>query len=221
MAHEEHTVSPAASTRQIHSSEKDLLFSEDSQNTEAHDDVPPSVNATPDEVRDFITRLLTNRRGLPQEHVRRAVAKWIVGSGQELRSYSPSMYLDLFGREDGWIIYREVKLCMYREQKKSSGGYEPCEFCSTFFSGNSSVFRLIWLLDIITVLVVLLEMVFVSVARSNKVSDGLKASAIMASIFGGVACLLACFHCLPEEPGHLIEDELRSCTKRTATTAQD
>jgi hypothetical protein len=99
-----------------------------SQNTETPNDVPPAVNATPEEVRDFITRLLINRRGLPQDHVRCAVAKWTVGSGRELRSYTPSMYLDIFGREDGWIIYREVKLCMYCEQNKSSGRVDNCKF---------------------------------------------------------------------------------------------
>jgi hypothetical protein len=128
MDHKERTVSPTASMRQKPSSEKDLPSDDKFQNTEVPNDVLPSVNATPDEVRDFITRLLVNRRGFPQDHVRRAVAKWTVGSGQELRSYSPSMYLDLFGREDGWIIYREVKLCIYREQNKSSGRFDRCEF---------------------------------------------------------------------------------------------
>jgi len=123
MDHKERTASHAASTRQRLSSEKDL----------PSNDVPPSINATPDEVRDFITRLLINRRGLPQDHVRRAVAKWTVGSGLELRSYTPSMYLDLFGREDGWIIYREVKLSIYCEQNKSGRRFDSCEFWHLFF----------------------------------------------------------------------------------------
>jgi hypothetical protein len=123
MDHKERTASHAASTRQRLSSEKDL----------PSNDVPPSINATPDEVRDFITRLLINRRGLPQDHVRRAVAKWTVGSGRELRSYTPSMYLDLFGREDGWIIYREVKLSIYCEQNKSGRRFDSCEFWHLFF----------------------------------------------------------------------------------------
>jgi hypothetical protein len=129
MDHKERTASHAASTRQRLSSEKDLPSNDNPQNTEAaSNDVPPSVNATPDEVRDFITRLLINRRGLPQDHVRRAVAKWTVGSGRELRSYTPSMYLDIFGREDGWIIYREVKLSIYCEQNKSSRCFDNCKF---------------------------------------------------------------------------------------------
>jgi hypothetical protein len=139
MGHKEDTMSPAASTRQVSSSEKDLPFNENSQSTEAPNDVPPAVNATPDEVRDFITRLLINRRGLPQDHVRRAVAKWTVGSGRELRSYTPSMYLDIFGREDGWIIYREVKLCIYCEQNKSRGRFDRCKFWRFYFWKSSGL----------------------------------------------------------------------------------
>ncbi|KAK5736814.1 hypothetical protein LTR17_007139 [Elasticomyces elasticus] len=195
MSHKDRTVSPPASTRQGPSSEKDKPFHENFQNTETPNDIPPSVIATPDEVRDFITRLLINRRGLPQDHVRRAVAKWTVGSGRELRSYSPSMYLDLFGREDGWIIYHEVKLCIYYEQNKSGGRFDKY---------------------ITAALVALLEMVFVSVACST-VSVGLSASAIMASIFGGLTCIYACIHCLPRKPESLVEAELRACTKNTTT----
>ena len=90
MDNKEGTLSPIASMRQIPSSEKDLPSDTRAKNTDSND-VLPSVNVTPKEVRDFITRLLVDRRGLLQDHVRCAVAKWIVGSGQELRSYSPSM----------------------------------------------------------------------------------------------------------------------------------
>jgi hypothetical protein len=74
------------------------------------------------------------------------------------------------------------------------------------------------LLDIPAALVALLEMVLVSVARST-VSAALSATAIMASILGGIAFVYACFHCLPQKPGSVIEEELRACTKST-TTAQ-
>jgi hypothetical protein len=92
MDHKEGTLSSIAS---MGLSEKDLPTNTRDKNIDSND-VLPSVNATPKEVRDFMTRLLANRRGLLQDHVRRAVAKWIVGTEQELRSYSPSMYLDLF-----------------------------------------------------------------------------------------------------------------------------
>jgi hypothetical protein len=74
------------------------------------------------------------------------------------------------------------------------------------------------LLDICASLVALLEMVLVSVACST-VSAALSATAIMASLLGGIACVWACSDCLPQEPGSVIEEELRACTKNT-TTAQ-
>jgi hypothetical protein len=48
------------------------------------------------------------------------------------------MYLDIFGREDGWIIYREVKLCIYCEQNKSSGRFDNCEFSAFFLTSSDS-----------------------------------------------------------------------------------
>lgn len=66
----------------------------------------------------------------------------------------------------------------------------------------------------------LLEMVLVSVARSTAVSAELRASAIVASMLGGIACIYACSHCLPQEPGRLVEDELRACTMNTAIASE-
>ncbi|KAI7570913.1 hypothetical protein KC343_g1319 [Hortaea werneckii] len=78
----------------------------------------PASTASPDEVRQFIMHILVSRRQLPTDHARRVAARWTVGSGLELRTYSPSMYLELFGSEDGWILYKEVKLMMHAESKK-------------------------------------------------------------------------------------------------------
>ena len=74
------------------------------------------------------------------------------------------------------------------------------------------------LLDIPAALVAVLEMVLVSVARST-VSAALSATAIMASMLGGIAFVYACSHCFPQRPGSVIEEELRACTKST-TAAQ-
>jgi hypothetical protein len=76
--------------------------------------VLPDVRAKPDQVRDFISHLLI-KRAVPEEHVRKVVRRWSMGSGREMRSYDPAMYLDIFGCEDGWIVYREVRLCIHEE----------------------------------------------------------------------------------------------------------
>lgn len=77
----------------------------------------PRPSATPDQVRDYLGRLLKSKRDLPEDHVRRVVARWQTGTGMELRMYTPSMYLNVFGREDGWIVYWEVRLVLLKQDK--------------------------------------------------------------------------------------------------------
>lgn len=78
----------------------------------------PSETATSDEVRDYLTSLLKNKHNLADDHVRRVVSRWTIGTGRELRSYTPQMYLGIFGREDGWMLYRDIKLEIYQTRKK-------------------------------------------------------------------------------------------------------
>lgn len=75
----------------------------------------PAPEASPEQIRAYLSHLLMTKRKLPEDYVRPVVARWQLGSGQELRSYSPAMYLRIFGHEDGWIIYREVMLAKLRE----------------------------------------------------------------------------------------------------------
>jgi hypothetical protein len=74
----------------------------------------PDVTAKPDKVRNFVSHLL-EKRGVPEEHLQKVVRLWTSGSGQEMRSYDPAMYLDIFGCQDGWVIYREVRLRIHEE----------------------------------------------------------------------------------------------------------
>lgn len=76
----------------------------------------PSTRAPPDEIRDFLAHQLITARGLPEAHVQAVVARWKVGSGLELRQYGAGMFLEVFGREDGWVIFREVKVRAWREK---------------------------------------------------------------------------------------------------------
>ncbi|GAB7360126.1 hypothetical protein MBLNU230_g7889t1 [Neophaeotheca triangularis] len=84
---------------------------------------PPDAKATPDQVRDFIVELLTTKRSLHIDHARRVAAKWTMGNGQEMLSYPPSMYRDIFGFEDGWIVYKEIHTVLHKSgatSRKSS-----------------------------------------------------------------------------------------------------
>lgn len=80
--------------------------------------IPPST-ATPAEVRAYLSSLLRKRHSLPDDQVRRVVAHWTLGTGRELRIYTGQMYLDIFGSEYGWTLYRDVRLELYRTAPKN------------------------------------------------------------------------------------------------------
>jgi hypothetical protein len=75
----------------------------------------PDAAAPPSEVREFIAQLLSER-GLAQYIIEGLPSRWKIGSGSEMRGYDPAMYLELFGPEYGWIIYRDVKLRIHEEK---------------------------------------------------------------------------------------------------------
>merc|ERR1712227_511473 len=79
----------------------------------------PSEKATPDEVREFLVRLLIKNRGLHPDHARRVASKWTLGTGRELISYPPLLYAEIFGLEDAWMVYKEAKLFIRTEKKKT------------------------------------------------------------------------------------------------------
>lgn len=93
----------------------------------------PASQASAEEVRQFIIHVLVSRRELPIDYARHVAARWNVGSGLELRTYSPSMYLEVFGRENGWILYKELRPIIDAEsQKKTINHYVPGMLHVTF-----------------------------------------------------------------------------------------
>lgn len=113
------TSSPPRSPSKASLAEEPLLPTyEQFQSTDAATvETLPETTATADQIRDYIVHLLTSKRGLALDHARRIASKWTIGNGKELRSYPPSMYLDIFGREDGWVVYKEVKTCIIRAEQ--------------------------------------------------------------------------------------------------------
>jgi len=77
----------------------------------------PGLEAKPAEIREFLARLLVNKCGLQEDKASCIVSGWKIGSGLELRQYGAAMYLDLFGCEYGWILYREVKMSVRKEKR--------------------------------------------------------------------------------------------------------
>lgn len=98
-----------------------------SESTSPNHSLLPARDASPELIRLFLTHLLTTTRGLELSHADTIASCWKIGKGQELRSYPPAMYLEIFGMEDGWVVYREVRLCVLREEyeakmEKARGG---------------------------------------------------------------------------------------------------
>ena len=77
----------------------------------------PGLQARPAEIRESLARLLITKRGLQADEANRIVSPWRIGSGLELRQYGAVMYLDIFEREYGWILYREVKMAVRKEKR--------------------------------------------------------------------------------------------------------
>ncbi|KAI7546722.1 hypothetical protein KC331_g5448 [Hortaea werneckii] len=157
----------------------------------------PASKASPDEVRQFIMHILVSRRQLPTDHVRRVAARWTVGSGLELRTYSPSMYLELFGSEDGWILYKEVKLMMHAEsRKKPINRYGP----DIFLAVLSSFF---------------ITSVVLVVLHKEQVSTVL---GIFGIIGGGMVLMITLLvRCLGPSPEQTVVNELRHASERASS----
>ncbi|KAB8346369.1 hypothetical protein FH972_023411 [Carpinus fangiana] len=68
----------------------------------------PDRDATPQTVRSFLADSLVPRYGL-HEAAASAAAKWVIGSGRELRDYPPCRFVEVFGRDDAWLVYRVVR----------------------------------------------------------------------------------------------------------------
>jgi transglutaminase-like putative cysteine protease len=99
---------------------KERPTSSDSANagTQSNTTIPPP-NATSNEVREFLISELTTKHDLPSDQVQSLVRRWTVGRGHELRSYPAAAYLDLFGRDVGWVLYRDIQLEIYRTRRKT------------------------------------------------------------------------------------------------------
>ncbi|KAM0716074.1 hypothetical protein Q7P37_008588 [Cladosporium fusiforme] len=198
MSFEAETTFPLSSTKEeppVAEHEEVLpLYGEDE--LLSHIAAVPSVHATPHDICDFLTYLLVKKRGFAQEHARRVAAKWTVGSGLELRQYNPTMFFQVFGREDGWILYREVKVGLWREKR----------FVVRHKMWFSTLLAIIW------------ETVMISLLATETGSDGMLAFALFGAIVGAILCLvLLIMLCLGTSATKMIERELKACARPVAS----
>ena len=99
--------------------EETLPLYEESQPSHTTPPTPPEPKATPDEVRDFLVQVMQSR-GIGIDHSRHVAARWTLGTGRELRQYPVGMYRDIFGPEDGWVVYKEAKSLYYKQEKEEA-----------------------------------------------------------------------------------------------------
>lgn len=70
----------------------------------------PGLEASPASIREYLASLLISSRGVSDPEAQRIAAAWKVGSGIELRRYGPAMFVEIFGREWGWVLCWEIGL---------------------------------------------------------------------------------------------------------------
>ncbi|GAB7358625.1 hypothetical protein MBLNU230_g3855t1 [Neophaeotheca triangularis] len=73
----------------------------------------PDKQATPQQVRTFIAQLLVAKRSLDVDHARSIAARWTIGNGHEMDAWSVKRYAEIFGDEDGRIVYKDVKVILH------------------------------------------------------------------------------------------------------------
>jgi hypothetical protein len=122
--------------------EKRLPHYEDLQPIDrcAVSDLPPP-KATPTEVSKFLFQLLVSTKAMSSEDQARDVAsRWKLGTGQELRNYPAIMFLDIFGKEEGFVTYREVKRVMNKKKDESIGHrFGMCKYHSLSPAGIAGI----------------------------------------------------------------------------------
>ncbi|GAB7364560.1 hypothetical protein MBLNU230_g5367t1 [Neophaeotheca triangularis] len=91
----------------------------------------PDNEATPQQVREFITQLLVTKRSLPIDHARRIAARWTIGNGHEMGAWPVKRYAEIFGDEDGRIVYKDVQVILYNAGRV---GRTTEDFCAVGFS---------------------------------------------------------------------------------------
>ena len=111
----------------------------------------PNDTATPEQVRAFLVQLLTTKRGLPEAQARRIANKWTTSSGKDLLTYGPSWYTYFFGRENGCIVFKEVKTLVYQQELDERNArsiwirtwtwIRTSELCTSSFDSTSCAVR--------------------------------------------------------------------------------
>ncbi|KAH9844477.1 hypothetical protein Tdes44962_MAKER01511 [Teratosphaeria destructans] len=77
-------------------------------------------DASADDIREYLSQILVSKYRVGIDEARRVALKWGAGTVRELKQYPPHMFLELFGPENGWLLYKQVKMGVAEQENKNS-----------------------------------------------------------------------------------------------------
>ncbi|KAF2162745.1 hypothetical protein M409DRAFT_58141 [Zasmidium cellare ATCC 36951] len=84
------------------------------------DPIPaPSESAHSGEVRSFIVNVLVQQYSIDSEQAQELARLWTVGSGREFRQFPARLFVEIFGLQAGWVLYKEVSARVIEEKVKT------------------------------------------------------------------------------------------------------
>lgn len=84
----------------------------------------PSDSANAAEVRGFIVNVLVKQYGVDKQLAHEIAQLWTVGSGRELQKFPARLFIDIFGEQAGWVLYKEVSIRAIQEKVRTMAVFD-------------------------------------------------------------------------------------------------
>jgi hypothetical protein len=82
---------------------------------------PPPQDATPTEVRSWFITLLCDLHAVPENEAKEIASKWRLGRGSELIYYDVDTFRNIFGGEEGTILFGHARGELQTDKKGPTG----------------------------------------------------------------------------------------------------
>ena len=83
---------------------------------------PPSPQARPREVRAYLANILIQKHDVNPEAAESMIDRWQLGRGRDLRQANSIDFVNLFGKQVGWYLYRSFQEDLNAEWRSSTSG---------------------------------------------------------------------------------------------------
>lgn len=80
----------------------------------------PADSANAAEVRSFIVNVLVKQYSVDKQLAHAIAQLWSVGSGRELQKFPARLFIQIFGEQAGWVLYKEVSIRAIQEKVKTN-----------------------------------------------------------------------------------------------------